>query len=85
MCNVLQQTQLVQVLDNRQWRDLPGAFDDSRTQSVLIQHRDFERLHQRTGILTEALLAWYEGVAMVGVFHLALLHVAGEADVVMRR
>ena len=83
--NVVQQTELVQVLADRQWSDLPCAFHDSRTESVLIQHPHTERLHQRTGVLTKALLAWYKGVAMVRVFHLALLHVAGETDVVMRR
>ena len=48
-------------------------------------HRDVERLHQRARILAEALLARYERVAVVEVFHLPLLEVAGEADIVVRR
>ena len=35
--------------------------------------------------MAEALLARHERVAVMEVFHLALLHVAGEADIVVRR
>ena len=48
-------------------------------------HRDVESLHQRTGVLPEALLARHECVAMVEVFHLALLEVVGETDIMVRR
>ena len=48
-------------------------------------HWDVESLHQRTGVLPEALLARHERVAVMEVFHLALLQVAGEADIVVRR
>src|ERR1700737_5548599 len=46
---------------------------------------DVESGHQRTGILPQALLAGHEWVAMVEVFHLALLEVVGETDIVVRR
>src|ERR1700732_235862 len=48
-------------------------------------HWDVESLHQRTGVLPEALLARHEWVAMVEVFHLALIEVVGETDIVVRR
>ena len=46
---------------------------------------DVESLHQRTGVLPEALLARHECIAVVEVFHLALLEVVGETDIVVRR
>ena len=48
-------------------------------------HWDVESRHQRTGILPQALLARHEWVAMVEVFHLALIEVVGETDIVVRR
>ena len=45
----------------------------------------FRRLHQRTGILPEALLARHECIAMVEIFNLALLQVVGEANIMVRR
>ena len=56
-----------------------------RTEPVLIVHCDVERLHQRAGVLAKALLTWYERVAVMEIFHLALLQIVGEADVVVRR
>ena len=44
----------------------------------------FECLHQRACVLAESLLAGHEFVAVVAIFHLPLLRVAGEADVVVR-
>ena len=71
--DVLEQAQLVDVPKGGQRRDLLGAFDDRRPQTLLVVHRDVERLHQRAGVLAEALLARHERVAVVEVFHLALL------------
>ena len=47
-------------------------------------YRDLKRLHQRTGILSEALLARHECVAVMKIFHLPLLEVVGETDIMMR-
>ena len=52
--------------------------------SVGIVYRNLKRLHQRAGILSEALLARHERVAVMKVFHLPLLQVIGEADIVVR-
>src|SRR5258708_4019604 len=71
--DVFEQAQLVDVAESRERRDLLCAFYLCRTESVGIVHRNIERLHQRAGILPEALLARHEGVAVVEVFHLALL------------
>jgi len=83
--DVVEESQLVHVPESRKRRDLLRAFDQRRTEPVGIVHRNVERLHQGTGILPKALLAWHERVAVMEVFHLPLLQVAGEADIVMRR
>jgi hypothetical protein len=56
-----------------------------RAESVPIVHRHVERLHQRAGVLAEALLTRHERVAVMEVFHLALLQVVGEVDILVRR
>src|SRR4249919_1191099 len=83
--DVVEESQLVNVPESRKWRDLLRAFDQRWTESVGIVHRNVQRLHQRAGILPKALLTRNERVAVMEVFHLALLQVAGEADIVMRR
>ena len=80
----VEQPQLVHVLIDRERRDLLGAFDHGGPQPELIHDRHVERLHQRPGVLAEALLPRHQLVAVVLVLHLALLHVGGEADVVVR-
>src|SRR6266436_2269479 len=83
--DVLEQSKLVNVPERGKRRDLLRAFDQRGTESVGIVHRDIERLHQRAGILPKALLTRHERIAVMEVFHLPLLQVAGEADIVMRR
>src|SRR5436309_8528528 len=83
--DVFEQTQLVKVAEGRERCDLLRAFHDRWAKSVLIDDRDIKRLHQRACVLAKALLARYKRVAVVEVFHLALLHVAGKTDIVMRR
>src|SRR6266487_33244 len=83
--DVLEQAQLVNVPESRDRRDVLRAFDECRTESPEVVHRHVERLHQRAGILPEALLARNECVAVVEVFHLTLLEVVGEADIMVRR
>ena len=65
-------------------RDLIGSLHDGRPQPELIEYGHFESFHQRARVLAEALLARHELVAVMLVLHLALLHVVGEADIVMR-
>ena len=83
--DVFEKTQFVNVPKGRKRRDLLRAFDERWPETPQIMHRDVESLHQRTGILPEALLARHKCVAMVEVFHLALLEVVGEADIMVRR
>ena len=64
-------------------RSLHTAFAERRAQSELIYNWYVESLHNRTRVLSKALLAWDEFVAMVSVFHLALLHVGGESYIMM--
>src|SRR5258706_9270210 len=82
--NVLEQAQPVNVAKSGERSNVLRAFDERRTKSPAVVHRHVERLHQRAGILPEALLAWNECVAMVEVFHLALHKVVGEADIMVR-
>src|SRR4029077_18281645 len=82
---VVEKTQLINVPESRKRRYFLRAFHLRWTESVGIVHRNIERFHQRTGILPKTLLARHEPVAVMEVFHLSLLHVAVEADIVMRR
>src|SRR5205809_900775 len=83
--DVVEESQLVNVPESGKRRDLLRAFDQRWAESVGIVHRNIERLHQRAGILPKALLARHEPIAVMKVFHLPLLQVASEADIVMRR
>ena len=82
--DVVQQSQLVEVAESGQRCNLLRAFDDCGTKPHRYCDRDIERLHQRAGVLAESLLARHELVAVMAVFHLPLLQVAREADIVMR-
>src|SRR6187549_2837039 len=82
--DALEEPELVEVLVEVERRDLVRAFHDGRSKTELIQHGHVERLHQRSRVLAEALLAWYELVTVMAVLHLTLLQIGGEADVVVR-
>ncbi len=56
-----------------QWRNVLGAFDDGGPQPPDVVHGHVEGLHQRAGVLAEALLARNQAVAVVFVLHLALV------------
>ena len=75
----------VEVADGGQRRDLLGALDDGGSQPPDVVNGHVERLHQRAGVLAEALLARHEAVAVVFVLDLALAVVVGEADIVVGR
>ena len=64
--------------------ELSGSLDGGRTQPELIVHGHSEPLHQRPRVLAESLLARHELVAVVRVFHGALLEIVREADIVVR-
>ena len=64
-----------QVFVDLEWRDLRRAFDDCGAEPELIHHWNVEPRHDGTGVLSEALLAWDEGITVVSVFDLTLLHV----------
>ncbi len=72
----------VAALDQR--LKLSGSLDGGRTQSVLIVNRHTQPLHQRPGVLAEPLLTGHERVAVVRVFHGALLEIVRHADIVVR-
>ena len=82
--DIRQEARLIEVPEGREGRDFVRAFDQRRPKSEVIDDGNVERLHQRARVLSKPLLARHERVAMVQVFHLALLHVVGEADIVMR-
>ena len=61
---------------------MPG--DRGRPQTIPILDWHAEALHERARVLAEALLSRNERIAVVGVFHRALVQVVGDAHVVMR-
>ena len=71
-------------------REHPGVREHSagrhggRTQSVLIVNRHTQPLHQRPRVLAEPLLTRNQRVAVVRVFHRALLEIVRHADIVVR-
>ena len=81
----IQQTQFVEILVDGQGCDLVASLYDGRPEPELIKYGHFESFHQRSRVLTEALLARHEFVAVMLILHLALLHVTGEAHVMVRR
>src|SRR6266446_9034694 len=83
--DVVEESHLVNVPESPKRCDLLRAFDQGGTESVGIVHRNIERLHQRASILPKALLTRHERVAVMEIFDLPLLQVAGEADIVVRR
>src|SRR6516162_6893167 len=83
---IVEQTQLVEIAERCNRRDVLGAFYDSRAETVGIVHWHTEPLHERAGVLSETLLVGcYERVPVMPVFDLALIEVISEAYIVMRR
>src|SRR5689334_4054615 len=80
----IEQPRSVKVAKRVEWGDFLGSVDDRRSKSPRVVDGNVERLHQRAGVGGEALLAWHQGVAVMEVFDLPLLHVVGEPDIVMR-
>src|SRR5438270_2019068 len=79
----IEEANFVQILVNCQWHNLRTAFDDRGAETELIHHCNSECCHYGPGVLSKALLAWDEGVPVVSVFHLTLLHVRSESNVMM--
>src|SRR5215471_7625049 len=82
--DAIEKPELVQISVGGQRRDFFRAFNQCRPKTVLVDDRYLERLHQRARVLAESLLSRNQRIPMMFVFHLALLQIAGEADVVMR-
>ena len=83
--DVLQEAKAVEVVEGRQRSNFGCAFHQRGPKAVGVVYRNAKPLHQRARVLPKPLLARHERVAVVQIFHLALLHVIGEADVMMRR
>src|SRR3984957_64202 len=83
--DVPQEAKAVEVVEGRQRSDFSRALYHRWPKAIGVVHEDAEPLHQRAGVLPKPLLARHETVAMVEIFHLALLHVVGEADIMMGR
>ena len=49
-CHVLEQSQLVQILKADEGRDIPGPLDQRRAQSIGVEYRHPQRLHQGTDV-----------------------------------
>ena len=81
--DVLQEAKAVKVVEGRERSNFVRAFHERGPKAVCVMHRNAKTLHQRARVLPKPLLARHERVAVVQIFHLALLHVTGEADVMM--
>src|SRR5579871_118762 len=83
--DVPQESKAVKVLEGREWSNLVCPLHDRRAKSIGVMYGNAKALHQRARILTKPLLARDERVAVMQIFHLALLQVVGETDVMMGR
>src|SRR4029077_1299851 len=79
----VEQSELVQIFVNRQRGDLFRALYQRRAKSELIHDWDSERLHHRTRVLSETLLAGNELVPMMRIFELPLLQIFRKSHIVM--
>src|SRR5580693_3459220 len=83
--DVLQEAKAVDVVEGRERSNFVCAFHKRGPKAVGVVYGNAKPLHQRARVLPKPLLARHERIAMVQIFHLALLHVAGEANIMMRR
>ncbi len=83
--DVLQEAKPVDVVEGRERSNFVCAFHDRWPKAVGVVYGNAKALHQRARILPKPLLARDERVAVMQILHLSLLHVAGEADVMMGR
>ena len=81
--NVPQKAEAVEIVVRREWSNFVCAFHERGPKAVGVVHRNAKPLHQRARVLPEPLLTRHERVAVMQIFHLSLLHVAGEADIMM--
>ena len=82
--NVIEQTELVEVSERCERRDVARAFYQRRAQTPAIPNRNIECLEQRPCIRAESLLTRDQRIAVMFVFDLALLQIISKAHVVMR-
>src|SRR5580704_7683579 len=83
--DILQEAKAVVVVEGRERSNFVCAFHEGRPKAVRVVYGNAKPLHQRARVLSKTLLARHERIAVVEIFHLALLHVTGEADVMMGR
>src|SRR5215471_13615970 len=83
--HLLQEAALVEIGKSLDRHSFFGTRHHSGAQPPLVEHRDVEPLHESPCVLAETLLSRHEPVAVVAVLGLPLVHVLGEAHVVMRR
>src|SRR4051794_29143177 len=67
----------VEIPHRGQRRNLIGSLDHGGTETKLVLDGNTKSLHQRTRVQAETLLPRYQSVTVMGIFHLALLHVGG--------
>ena len=75
----------IEIAHGGQGRKLIGAGHHRRTEAEPVLDRHSEALHQGAGVFAETLLTGHQWIAMMGVFHLALVEVRRHAHVVMGR
>src|SRR3954465_9662136 len=83
-CHPCQPSARVEIPHRGQRRNLIGSPDHCGTETKTVLDGNTKPRHQRPRVPTETLLPRNQGIAMVGIFHLALLHVGGSAHVMGR-
>src|SRR5436190_8851295 len=82
--DVVEQPKPVQVTIGFRGRNISRSRDNRRAKSPLIRDGYVQLLHQRTRVAGKPLLSRHKRVAVVKVFHLALVLVVGKSDVMVR-
>src|SRR5262249_30156706 len=82
--DTVQQTEFVQVFINTERSNLFRAPYHRWTKAELIYYVHIESLDYGARVLAQAVLAWNQGVSMMCVFELPLLHILRETNVMMR-
>jgi hypothetical protein len=73
----------VDIIERREGGRLSGTWTCFWPESVLILYGHSESLHKRACVLAEALLLGNQRIAVMSVFHIALLQIALGTDIMM--
>src|SRR3954454_20933429 len=82
--NVCQPSARIEIAHGVQGRDPIGSLDRRGAETPAVLYRHSQPFHQGARVLPETLLARYQRIAVMRIFHLELLEIARCAHIVMR-